>query len=594
MENFNRGFDSSKGAFYIHSPVYFTIHLISNNENELNPEMTSKILKSPGKNQLPPKNFMSPTISATIKASVPRKKILGERNETLDALEQPSLQRSISFGSKSVKSPVFDSVDDDVVAKPCLPPYDPVKNYLSPRPKFLRYNPNRRRKISNLQENDEDGVKISTYFDEGMPSSDLQLGLGSSVTSLDSCSHQESAEEDENVNVEEDEDANGEDDDEEEMVEFGEEDRCCSLKGLFKFLFVVIAVILTTQAICLVNSPSHSQTLESVWGVNHLHNHVYGLNFSEVANGPIGEQDLLVGRLQGNAKTDDYVHQDELQNDDSNVIQDELSQEHESDYVEAEMVHDINQDGFTEEDEQLTNEVGFETANDMEDGVEEEVNGVEAATVLDFNQDALTEEDDSYDDVRFETANDMEDGVEEEEVDDVKPTEMLTKFTSFDTTIAVVIGSLLILTSFCVIYFSKSKKSPAASVTTPVVKEESEDLEPSTNPEPMIQQKEELLTPPLENDISKVHIPSVHLLGEVVFGEELTSSSKISAENHSSNSSIIQTTAGSFSQTKSSYMEMSSGDSQTVKKKTRKNAGVVTPSPVRRSSRLKTRSIMSP
>ncbi|KAJ0616979.1 hypothetical protein HanIR_Chr02g0096461 [Helianthus annuus] len=80
---------------------------------------------------------MSPTISATNKAYVPKKKILGERNKTLDAVEQ-------HFGSKLMKCSVVDS--DDVVERDFVgsKPFDPVKNYLSPRPKFLRYNLDRR------------------------------------------------------------------------------------------------------------------------------------------------------------------------------------------------------------------------------------------------------------------------------------------------------------------------------------------------------------------------------------------------------------------------------------------------------------------
>ncbi|KAM0004658.1 hypothetical protein Hdeb2414_s0007g00234121 [Helianthus debilis subsp. tardiflorus] len=104
---------------------------------------------------------MSPTISATNKAFVPKKKILGERNETLDVVEQ-------HCGSKPVKCSVVDSDDDmerDFVGSK---PYDPVKNYLSPKPKFLRYNPDRRREILSLQENvEEDRVEVSTDFDAG-------------------------------------------------------------------------------------------------------------------------------------------------------------------------------------------------------------------------------------------------------------------------------------------------------------------------------------------------------------------------------------------------------------------------------------------
>ncbi|KAL8231778.1 hypothetical protein R6Q57_001556 [Mikania cordata] len=104
----------------------------------------------------------------------------------------------------------------------------------------------------------------------------------------------------------------------------------------------------------------------------------------------------------------------------------------------------------------------------------------------------------------------MED-LEEKVFDDTKNNDVLIKVTSFDPTIAVLIGHVLILTSFGVIYCSKGKKS-SASVTKSVEKEEFMDLEPSTNPESMIQHKE--VAPSLQNETSKLHIPSVELLGE--------------------------------------------------------------------------------
>ncbi|KAL8250126.1 hypothetical protein R6Q59_033819 [Mikania micrantha] len=538
----------------------------------MNLELTSK-LKTHGNKQLHTKNFMNPTISAAIKASVPRKKILGERNETLDTVERSRLKSSYSFGSRSEQSSVVDSDGDmekDLVSGPCLQPYDPVTNYLSPRPKFLRYNPNRRRKkILILQENDGDRVKISTYFDAGnaIHSSDLHLGFSDSCSQQESvsCSQQESVEEAQHVNSEKDDE-----DEEEEMIDFGE-DSCCSLRGFFKFLFVVIAVILTTQAICSIKSSSPSQTIEPVWGVNH----VYGLNnFSEVGYGLIREPDLVVGELREggvyghsyysldmsetneefvvvqDAKTVDHdFHDDEVEDfDDSNVIQDEILQER--DYIEAETVHE---DVLTEEDDSCANESNPQLTNEAES----------------------------------EVKTHMED-VEEKVFDDIQNNDVLIKVTSFDPTIAVlIIGHVLILTSFGVIYCSKRKKS-SASVIKPVEKEEFMDLEPSTIPESMIQQKE--VAPSLQNETSKLHIPSVELLGEFVFDEEITSNIS-TTENHPSNS-LIQTTEESFSKTKSSHME--GDDSHTIKKHRRKNLEVVTPSSVRRSSRLRTRSVMSP
>ncbi|MFS7974314.1 hypothetical protein Hanom_Chr09g00867201 [Helianthus anomalus] len=539
----------------------------SDNENELNPELASK-LKSPRKNQLPSRNFMSPTISAANKASLPKKKILGERNnETLDAVEQ-------HFRSKPVKCDSDDDVERDFVG---LKPYDPVKNYLSPRPKFLRYNPDRRRKILSLQENVEGRVEVSTDFDAG------SVGI---PELQDSCSGQEYAEEARDVSSKSEDESGdecGSEDDEEEMVEFVE-DRCCSVKGFFKFVFVAIALVLMTQAICSMNTPSPSHSLDSGWGLNGSLSHVYGVSLSEVVYGPIREPVFLVERLKDgdvyndgrqdvSATSEEFV-EDEAENDDSDE-ENKTSEVVETEYVDAETVDDSNQN---EKKHQLTNnEILQEDETEATEVVDRDY--VEAETI-----DDVTEEDDGKDhqltnDVEFETANDMEDGVENELDDDAKTNDVLVKFTSFDLTIAILLGHVLVLTSFGAIYRSRCKK---------VEKEEFQATEPSTNQQSVIE--EQLVTnefaPPQQNDVSKevnhVHIPSVELLGEFVFGEETTTSSNMSPEVNN------QTTAVSSSQTETSH---------TVKKQRRKNAEVVTPSSVsvRRSSRLKTRSsVMSP
>ncbi|KAJ0709586.1 hypothetical protein HanOQP8_Chr09g0346111 [Helianthus annuus] len=518
---------------------------------------------------------MSPTISAANKASLPKKKILGERNnETLDAVEQ-------HFRSKPVKCDSDDDVEKDFVG---LKPYDPVKNYLSPRPKFLRYNPDRRRKILSLQENVEDRVEVSTDFDAG------SIGI---PELQDSCSGQESVEEARDVSSESEDESGdecGSEDDEEEMVEFVE-DRCCSVKGLFKFVFVVIALVLMTQAICSMNNtPSPSHSLDSVLGFNGSLNHVYDLSLSKVVYGPIREPVFLVERLKEgdvyddgrqdvSATSEEFV-EDEAENDDSDEVlreeENKTSEVVETEYVDAETVDDSNQN---EKNHQPTNnEILQEDETEATEVVDRDY--VEAETV---RRDDVTEEDDGKDhqltnDVEFETTNDMEDGVENELDDDTKTNDVLVKFTSFDLTIAILLGHVLVLTSFGAIYRSRCKK---------VEKEEFQATEPSTNPQSVME--EQLVTnefvPPQQNDVSKevnhVHIPSVELLGEFVFGEETTTSNMSPEVNN-------QTTAVSSSQTETSH---------TVKKQRRKNAEVVTPSSVsvRRSSRLKTRSsVMSP
>ncbi|GKD54398.1 hypothetical protein Tco_1287785 [Tanacetum coccineum] len=100
-------------------------------------------------------------------------------------------KRVETFGSKAGKFPVVGDADGEVGLKL----YDPVKNYLSPRPKFLRYNPNRRRKI--LKENDEGSVRNSTNSSINA-GCNLELGVGSLGTT-NSSSQKESVERVKNV-----------------------------------------------------------------------------------------------------------------------------------------------------------------------------------------------------------------------------------------------------------------------------------------------------------------------------------------------------------------------------------------------------------
>lgn len=623
MEGFNNDFTSltSVKRSPVANPLFNDAG--GNNENEPNPEMASKFKK-----QLPSKNFMNPTISAANKTAFPKKKILAERNQTLDVVDQTSLLRSSSFDSKAVKFPVVeadDYVEKDFVGKSCLQPYDPIKNYLSPRPKFLRYNPDRRRKIFN-----EDGVKSSSSsssFDSGITSFGLELREDSSG-STDSCSQKEPVEEAmdmidkeddtgscsqkefveeamDMIEIEDEGEDDEEDETEEEMVEFGE-DKGCGLKGFLKFFLVVIALISTTQAICSMNSPTpSSQSLESVWEFNgygkrwsYVHG-VAGLNFSEVRD-PIMESDLVVERLKDGEVYHDYQGLDaenEVENDETDVIQD----------AEIEVVdQDFNQDGVIAEIDETAESEVIEIPN-----VEAEIEVLDQ----DFDQDCVIEEEEQSDANEkntqliiddIETAKDMEDGIEE--IDELETTDVLIGLAGFDLIVSVLIGvSVLILTSFGIIYHSKwMKMKPSSPIATTMVANEinlaaeKEDIK-NPEPSPSFTNSASLVENPMPKDVSKeisrVHAPTVELLGEFVFGGEATSSS---FRTNDTKGYTISASAQPTTETRSSHIETPMGDSlrntaeKTVKKPRRKIAEV-TPSPVRRSSRIQNRpAIMSP
>ncbi|KAJ0257168.1 hypothetical protein HA466_0080810 [Hirschfeldia incana] len=162
-----------------------------------NKEQISDLVKAPPK---PAKNFMSPTISAVSKINPsPRKKILSERNELSRSFDKtnhhhPQVRSSVTFSDvvsfigeeDKDKDQIFIGEkkklddDDDVTVtdmddssfdvSPLPPtsvapftfpvfegdasvtPYDPKKNYLSPRPQFLHYRPNPRLERKQLDE----------------------------------------------------------------------------------------------------------------------------------------------------------------------------------------------------------------------------------------------------------------------------------------------------------------------------------------------------------------------------------------------------------------------------------------------------------
>ncbi|KAK8942378.1 hypothetical protein KSP39_PZI009175 [Platanthera zijinensis] len=152
------------------------------NEKEIDCFKQDRTRSNPSKGM---KSFMAPTISASSKISAtPRKKILAERNhlvrestesaivstervkEESDSEKKSAQNRSRKLDfSTSLKdhhhhSVITDSHSSEIGpqdADPSLPPYDPMKNYLSPRPQFLHYKPNPR--IEQHQELKEDFVR---------------------------------------------------------------------------------------------------------------------------------------------------------------------------------------------------------------------------------------------------------------------------------------------------------------------------------------------------------------------------------------------------------------------------------------------------
>ncbi|KAH0763979.1 hypothetical protein KY290_020052 [Solanum tuberosum] len=195
------------------------------------------------------KNFMSPTISAASKASIPiRKKILAERNELSTTCESLPHKAS-NVGSKtsslnstshrSGKLPIAsysyaseseNDQENNSVVDSSYKPYDPLTNDLGPRPKYLRYQPNRRRgTFLNPQKSDDNqGSLQQTQDPSNLP-------------------------EKYNLEPENDEDlVDSVEDDEDEVEE--DVDREWSLKGVFKILLLSVVFFLSGSNLSSMDS----------------------------------------------------------------------------------------------------------------------------------------------------------------------------------------------------------------------------------------------------------------------------------------------------------------------------------------------------
>ncbi|KAK9228997.1 hypothetical protein WN944_021954 [Citrus x changshan-huyou] len=195
-------------------------------ENELSYQQMGISLQNSKKPMT--KHFMSPTISASSKAIAPRKKVLAERNENAD------------------NSDLSVNVDSS------LSPYDPLTNYPSPRPKFLRYKPNRRREIFLRCENEANGsISLPCKKDEN---ADFV------------CVSQEGEELDE---------GEGEVEEEEE-----EEEKEGFLRRVLKLMLVLALLVSSTMYISFMNSPKASPTLQAMEdfkdGYLKIYDHAYG------------------------------------------------------------------------------------------------------------------------------------------------------------------------------------------------------------------------------------------------------------------------------------------------------------------------------
>lgn len=184
-----------------------------------------------------------PSSSEDKKQSAFKKKILAERNEvssTIGVEPSPSkLEKTLSPGSDSDKS--------------SLSPYDPVKNYLSPRPQYLRYKPNRRREIflhleKEIKLKENSGSDDVHDVDSGDSNSDNTPASSVASLILEDIKKQENEECDDSEVIEEEEEKGG----------------SSTLVGLLKFLLLIVVLALSTSHMCNMNTSLITWTNKSV------------------------------------------------------------------------------------------------------------------------------------------------------------------------------------------------------------------------------------------------------------------------------------------------------------------------------------------
>lgn len=612
------------------------------------------------------KNFMSPTISAASKASIPiRKKILAERNELSTTCESLPHKAS-NVGSKtsslnstshrSGKLPIAsysyaseseNDQENNSVVDSSYKPYDPLTNDLGPRPKYLRYQPNRRRgTFLNPQKSDNQGSLQQTQDPSNLP-------------------------EKYNLEPENDEDlVDSVEDDEEEVEE--DVDREWSLKGVFKILLLSVVFFLSGSNLSSMNS-----VVSSGSGVV-IRKNIFEAVFYEIYGSESAYVDqpehFHSGFLElSQRETNDELKAVEIVEDTVELLEvgsaemEETTEPQEGLSADIEVTHSVVH-GDEEEETMSTAADEVTISNEVD---EEEVGGFDEQQ-LQENLEILLDDISSS---KFELAE-VDNNVEqvektsqeqtgEVEIPEIVPEgaeviETELEISNLDTEIesenaevkeiglsnaVIVVGaSALLVASMAIIYVTRK---PNASIETPqavilnnsaIASVEGELLENKTETSVKVSSLQEPLNDPSENrrnshleripgigsitqasslcgltkeaskEISHLSAPKIELLGEMMVGEVSSSlrscvrkNNMIEAEGSNTNlskgvvlppaqPSVVETDSpsyGSFTAEKKILKKKVEKDGEEIKK-------VVLTTPVRRSSRIRDRIGMSP
>ncbi|CAI9286328.1 unnamed protein product [Lactuca saligna] len=387
-------------------------------------------LKRTHQKRLANEHFMTTTTSLASKIHVPKTEKMTERNkiQTLDVERQPCLPRSFSFDSKDSRMGV--DPHDDIQAP--LKPYDPVKNYLSPRPRYLKFNPDRHREISARQKNVSRVRRSASYDDTEMhfPKEKFE----SSVSSPE-----ESVEEETGIIAHE-----VEEEEEKERV-FG-----WNSKVFVQYLIVIIVLILTTIAIICMNSPNLSPAREAIRGFMNL-------NYCSVFRRTVGFDFSEVGKLskrEVDVDADVNVNHDDIWKKD--VVDDDNMHSNQLEAYKTEEMEEIQQNCMINEyhDEEIwsNNDTGqFQDSIEKKEDISYEVTSEAIYSGFDRGETSEVLETMVEEDIGKEDGNSNNNGVNEN---------ILIKLSRFDLYFAAFVGVcvLVLLATLSIIYYSKKSE----------------------------------------------------------------------------------------------------------------------------------------
>lgn len=290
-----------------------------------------------------------------------KKKVLTERNEATDLKfsENPSSEvANVDLKPSSCK--------EDSETKLL---YDPLTNYLSPRPRFLRYKPSRRREIFRRRVGEE-----NSEIGEGFLRT---VGEDSLLVSHNSSSEEEQTEMQEKEKLEEESEGKSTAIDEEiEDEDEGDEKRGRTVKELLKVLLVIASLVLCTAYITSRNTPTPSFEVSGAFrsGLCPILNHTGGFGSSIVVeslnvNGSNFWDEQVTEAASSNMNSEgvnQFVHHE----DESNIGYTEETEILNGENEGKATYGDSDKLGYNEAEEMAEGTIDEEKAEDEENGVE--------------------------------------------------------------------------------------------------------------------------------------------------------------------------------------------------------------------------------